>query len=252
MTSVLKNNLLWVQYTPGAAGRILLISCTTSDAVGDWIDNPLPDPDVFARKHFCVPDSADHMNNEPQTPYVTNWYTRNVIFDRGDTLTKEQVHTNLLADPLSRKHLSENKLIANVYQKPYIPDWAQDEKIITICADEESMPWLLNRRKQVFYKWQSTTVELLRYSPTGGPVYPHAKNYDPIQYIYEYTDKDQFVSWDMQKEHITSGPGLNIKLSDLLRGDLNNIWDQIDEYLLQPIDRHWCNKLLNNWRQRWV
>jgi hypothetical protein len=252
MMNVLKNNLLWIQHTPGAAGRILLICCTTSDAVGDWIDNPLPNPKLFALKHFCVSNSSDHMNNEPQTPYVTNWYTRNVIFNRGDDFTKQQVKTHLLQDPLSKKHLSENKLIANVYQKPYIPDWARDEKIITVCADDESMPWLINRRKEVFYDWKGKTVELLRYSPTGGPIYGHAKNYDPVKYIYQYTDQDKFVSWDMQKELITSGPGLNIKLSNLLNGNLEAMWDQIDDYLPLPINRAWCNILIQTWRNRWV
>ena len=247
-----KNNLLWIQYTPGAGGRILLICCTTSDAVGNWINNPLPDPVEFALKHFCVQDSANHMHSEPQTPYVTKWYTRNVIFDRGDDLTKQQVRTYLLEDPYARKHLNENKLIANVWQKPYIPKWAQDEKIITVCVDEKSMSWLLNRRKELFYKWSKNTVELLRYSPTGGPVYPHSKNYDPIQYIYEYTNQDEFVSLDIQKELITSGPHLNIKLSNLLNDDLEPVWNQIDDFLLKPIDRKWCNALMNTWRERWM
>ena len=92
MTSELKNNLLWIQFTPGSAGRSLLICCTTSNAVGDWIDTPLPDPVKFATERFCVADGTEHMNHEPITPYDVKWYTRNAIFDRGDKLTKQQAY----------------------------------------------------------------------------------------------------------------------------------------------------------------
>tara|TARA_R110000772_G_C13218801_1_gene431626 strand:+ start:92 stop:850 length:759 start_codon:yes stop_codon:yes gene_type:complete len=252
MTNEHKNNLLWIQFTPGSAGRSFLICCTTSDAVGDWIDNPLPDPIKFATERFCVVDSSEHMNNEPITPYDIKWYTRNAIFDRGDNLTKAQAHDYLLECKLSKKHYNENKLIANVWQKPHIPTWAKDEKIITICADEDSIPWLLERRRQVFYEWFEKEVHLLRYKPSKAPIGPHSKFYKPMQYVHEYTDADTFMRWDIKKEHVTSGPGLNIKLSDLLRGNLESIWDQVDEYLLQPINRQWCNKLMNTWRQRWV
>ena len=166
MTKKLKNNLLWVHFTPGSAGRSLLICCTTSEAVGNWLDQPLPDPVQFATERFCVSDSTEHMNNEPTTPYKIDWYTRNVIFDRGDDLTKEQAKEYLLECPLSRQHYEDNKLIVNVWQKPYIPKWAQDEKIITIVADEPSMPWLLERRRQVFYQWFDKEVHLLRYKPS--------------------------------------------------------------------------------------
>ena len=86
MTNYLKNKLLWIQYTPGAAGRVLLVCCTTSNAVGNWIDSPLPDPYKFARERFCVPEGTKHMAKEPTTPYDIKWYTRNVVFDRGGYL----------------------------------------------------------------------------------------------------------------------------------------------------------------------
>ena len=252
MTLNPKSNLLWVQFTPGSAGRSLLICCTTSEAVGDWIDTPLPDPYNFATERLCATNSSEHMNNEPLTPYDIKCYTRNAIFNRGDELTKEQAYTELLKCNLSKKHFKENKLIANVWQKPYIPEWAKDEKVITICVDEESMPWLLERRRSVFYEWHEKEVHLLRYKPSGSPIGAHSKLYDPIQYAYEYTDADTFMRWDIEKEHVTNGPGLNIKLSNLLTGNLESIWDQVDEYLSKPINRQWCNILMQTWRNRWL
>ena len=247
-----KSNLLWVQYTPGAGGRILLICCTTCENVGNWIDEPLPDPVKFATERFCVSDSTEHMNNEPITPYDISWYTRNAIFDRGDNLSKEQANEYLIKCPLSQQHLRENKLIANVWQKPYIPQWASDEKIITIVADEPSMPWLLERRRNVFYEWFETEVHLLRYKPTKSPIGNHSKKFSPVEYRYAYTDADSFMRWDIEKETVTEGPGLNINLSSWLYEDLEPIWDQIDKYLTKPINRSWCNALMNTWRKRWV
>lgn len=252
MTNALKNNLLWIQFTPGAGGRILLICCTTSNKVGNWIDEPLPDPVEFATQRFCVPNPKDHMNNEPITPYDIAWYTRNSMFDRGDNLTKEQVHTHLLEDPLSKKNLSENKLIANVWQKPYVPTWAEDEKIISIVTNNDSMEWLLARRKYVFYEWFDNEVHLLRYKPHASPIRSHEKLYPATPYIFEYENADTFIKDDIKNEIITGGPGLNILLSELLYGDLEKIWDNIDEYIGEPVNRNWCNKLITTWRERWV
>ncbi len=251
MTKNLKSNLLWIHFTPGSAGRVLLVCCTTSDSVGDWI-YPLPDPVKFATERFCASVGSDHMNNEPTTPYDIKWYTRNAIFTRGDDLNKEQAYKYLLTCEFSKKHLSENKLIANVWQKKHIPDWAKDEKIITICADKESMSWLLERRRNVFYEWFENEVHLLRYKPNASPIGEHSKLYDPIQYVYEYEDAMNFIKEDIIKEHVTTGPGLNINLSDILKGNLEKIWDSIDSYLGQPINRNWCNKLMQTWRTRWV
>lgn len=252
MTNAKKNNLLWVQFTPGAGGRILLICCTTSDKVGNWIDEPLPNPIKFATERFCVPNPKDHMNNEPITPYDIKWYTRNVIFNRGDNLTKEQAHEYMIECELTKKHLDHKLLIANVWQKPYIPNWAKDEKIITIVPDKDSMIWLLERRKQLFYEWFDNEVHLLRYKPGTSPISPHEKLYEPIPYIYKYSNANEFVRQDIKKEKIISGPGLNIMLSELLYGNLENIWDSIDEYIGEPVSRDWCNKLMHTWRDRWV
>ena len=230
----------------------MLICCTTSKAVGNWIEEPLPDAVQFATERFCVSDGTEHMNHEPITPYNISWYTRNALFSRGDNLTKEQAYEYLVECPLSKQHYTENKLIANVWQKPHIPNWAADEKIITIVADELSMPWLLERRRHVFYEWFETEVHLLRYKPTKSPIGKHSQKFPTVDYRYSYTDAETFMRWDIEKEHVTVGPGLNIKLSSWLYEDLEPIWDQIDEYLTKPVNREWCNALMTTWRKRWV
>jgi RNAse (barnase) inhibitor barstar len=252
MTSVQKNNLLWVQYTPGAVGRILLICTTTSSAVGNWISDPLPDPVEFTTNHLCSRVSSDHMNNEPQTPYDISWYTRNVMFTRGDNLTTKEVYAYLQKDSRAVSDLKQGKLLANGYQKPYIPTWFKNEKLITIYNDQPSLAWLLNRRKEVFYKWFDNEVHLLRYKQESAPIRSHAKLYDPTKHIYSYTDADKFVKQDFEKENVVPGSGLNISLSTVLSADLDSTWDLLDEYLTLPVNRHWCNIAMETWRSRWV
>ena len=248
--TVTKLNLLWVQFTPGSAGRAMLICCTTSDAVGDWLE--LTEPKQFAQKWFCPSVDDQHMNVEPQTPYNVSWYTRNPIFTRGDDLSLDEARTHLLNDKVANQHYQDNKLIAEVWHKSYIPAWAKNEKIITICNDNDSISWLLNRRKKVFYKWFDKEVHLIKYIPKYAPIRDHRKLYKPVQYIYPYDDADEFVKQHLAQEDIQNGPGLNVDLSAIINGDLEPVWDKVDAYLGKPVDRKWCNTFIDTWRQRWV
>ena len=70
--------------------------------------------------------------------------------------------------------------------------------------------------------------------------------------MFEYTDKDKFVLDEFNKENVDSeGEGVNIKLSTLLNGNMDIVWDKIDNYLGKPLDRQWCNKVTQTWRERW-
>ena len=251
MMTKLKNKLLWVQYTPGSGGRVLLICCTSSDAVGDWIDKPLPDPVEFTKKHFCSPVSNQHMQVEPQTPYDIGWYTRNQKWTRGDDLTHQEVDDFIDADPIAVGH--KGKYLANVWQKTYVPDWFKGQKLVTIQNDPDSRAWLLQRRKEVFYEWNKTRVENLRYKVGGGiPIKSYYKFFPATQSLFEYTDKDKFVLDEFNKENVDSqGEGVNLTLSTLLNDNMDIVWDKIDNYLGKPIDREWCNKVIQTWRERW-
>ena len=251
MISAIKNNQLFIQYTPGATGRLITICCTTSAAVGNWLDDPLPDPVIFTTNHFCNPDSSKHMLGEIVTPYQIGWYTRDQLFTRGDDLKAEQVRRHLLQDPLASEHLKQDLLIANCYNKTYVPNWC--ENLITIYNDSKSIDWLLNRRKSVFYEWHNDKVHLLRYMSDRSPINQSVqKLYNPIQYEYTYTDADEFVLQEFQKENIQKGPGLNIALSDILYNSSDFICDQLSDYLPKPVDAHWCKLALETWKKRWI
>lgn len=247
-----KNNLLWVQYTPGAAGRLITLCCTTSEGVGDWLPNPLPNPVEFITNTLCNPVSSEHMNTEIITPYYVGWYTRNQIFTRGDDLTVDQVRNHLLNDPLSRKHLLEGMLIANCYNKTYLPDWFSAEILITIYADSISKDWLLDRRSEIFYEWSDTEVKLLRYIPEKSPIADYSKLYDPVPYTYSYKDKKEFLELDFAKENVQPGPGLNLPLSNVLYGSVELLLKELNTVLPAPVNSDWCTQAIKTWRQRWT
>jgi hypothetical protein len=191
------------------------------------------------------------MLGEITTPYQVGWYTRDQLFTRGDNLTPEQVLNHLLQDPIAADHLKKDLLIVNCYNKTYVPNWC--EKLITIYNDTQSIDWLLNRRKSVFYKWYDDKVHLLRYMSDKSPINQSiAKLYEPIQYEYTYTDADQFVLQEFKKENVQKGSGLNIALSDVLYSSADNICSQLNNYLPQPVDTNWCKLAIETWKKRWI
>ena len=251
MSFVGKNNLFWVQFTPGGGGRLLLICCTTADNVGNWMPTPLPDPIEYVTSKFCVSNSSLHMKTEPQTPYQVSWYTRQHPFDRGDNLTPAIVRTHLMKDQRAVTDLSYGKLLASIWTKTYLPDWF-DGKLLTIVSDDDSHAWLMQRRKEVFYKFENGKAYLMRYIPESIPNGHFAKQFsDQPQTIFDYTNEDEFVEWDYH-DKVYPGNGTNINLSDVLYSDPNFIWDKIDSLLGSPVNREWCTPALITWRQRWV
>ena len=78
------------------------------------------------------------------------------------------------------------------------------------------------------------------------------KFFPATQSLFEYTDKDKFVLDEFNKENVDSqGEGVNLTLSTLLNDNMDIVWDKIDNYLGKPIDREWCNKVIQTWRERW-
>lgn len=251
MTFAGTNNLLWVQYSPGAAGRIILICCTTAHNVGNWMSEPLPDPVEYTKTKFCTKDANLHMKTEPQTPYNNKFFTRVHPFVRGDDLTSAQVRSYLMTDPRAVSDLSQGKLLAGIWNKTYLPGWF-DGKLLTIVSDDASHKWLMQRRKKLFYKFNNGKAYNIRYMPEFIQYGHIAKKYNDGPCLeYDYKDEDAFVEWHYT-EAVHPGSGTNINLSDILSGDKEKLWDTIDMLLEAPVNRLWCNQALDTWRGRWA
>jgi len=191
------------------------------------------------------------MKSETQTPYQISWYTRQYPFDRGDNLTTAMVRTYLMKDQAAVTDLSYGKLLAGVWHKPYLPNWF-DGKLLTIVSDDDSHSWLMQRRKEVFYKFENGKAYLMRYIPEAIHNSHMVKQFsDHPETVFEYINENEFVEQDYH-DKVSAGPGTNINLSDMLHSNPNLLWDKIDELLNAKINRTWCNAALNTWRARWV
>tara|TARA_B100001093_G_scaffold373621_1_gene358598 strand:- start:5134 stop:5889 length:756 start_codon:yes stop_codon:yes gene_type:complete len=251
MINETKNNLFFVQFTPGAGGRFILVCCTTADNVGSWMPDPLPDPIEYTKSKFCVEQSILHMKTETQTPYDLFWFTRQYPFSRGDNLTQDEVTTHLMKDQRAVTDLNNDKLLASIWNKTYLPNWFEG-KLLSIVSDDDSHAWLMQRRKEVFYKFENGKAYLMRYMPEGIHNGHMVKQFsDQPQTIFDYTNEDDFVEWDYH-DKVSPGTGKNINLSDILYKDPDFIWDKIDNLLGSPINREWCTPALITWRQRWT
>lgn len=251
MTFAGRNNLFWVQYSPGAAGRIILICSTTASNVGDWMENPYPDPIEFTQNNFCTKNANMHMKTEPQTPYNNKFFTRVHPFTRGDNLTPALVRTHIMQDPCAVKDLSYGKMLAGIWNKTYLPDWF-DGKLLTIVSDTKSHNWLMQRRKDLFYVFKNGKAYNIRYMPEYIQYGNIAKKYnDGPQTEFDYTNELDFVEWHYT-EAVKPGLGTNIDLSDILWGEKNYLWDSIDSLLGASVNREWCNAALDTWRKRWT
>jgi hypothetical protein len=248
----------WVQYTPGAAGRIILSCATTANSVGDWFDKDV-DPVEWCTKYFCQ-NADQHMKSEIKMPYKFDWYTRQLPFDRGDNLSNAEVLELVLQDPVANRHVSENKKLACQWNKPYLPQWFDGKALVVYC-DKISEKWLLSRRKELFYEWKDSTVKLMRYRVEG------IENKDMISKFtdgpateLDIKDPEQFLKDDYEQEKINVPVTTNlyrnktyVPLSFILDPQCwDQIWVNVELLLEDNIDRNWCNKVMKVWHQRWV
>ena len=244
---------LFVQFSCGGGGRILLSCISTSDSIGNWLPNTLPDPVEYVKAKFCA-TPYQHMKTEIKMPYDFSWFTRQLPFTRGDDLNSEQCYQLAMQDPVAKDHIEQNKKIICYWHKPYIPQWFTGN-VITIYDDEETHEWLMERRTKLFYRWdeKNKIAYNLRFRPEGiSNVKLLSKFSDNPQTEFSYIEKRDLVEKDYESEKISKGPGLNISLKTLLSEDPDSIWNRIDTLLEKPIDRNWANSAINTWRKHWV
>lgn len=251
MTSNAIDNLLFVQYSPGAGGRMFLVCCTTSNKLANWLPDELPDPIEYTRKMFCNPVKQDHMKTETQPPYKLSWFTRQPPFTRGDNLTRDQAETLFLEDPIIQNEIVNKRLIPIYYVKKYYPTWFQG-KVITLVNDEYTTEWLMQRRKDVFYKVENSKVYKLRYMSEHINNSQNIKKFsDQPQTEFAQEEFNNILKQDFDVECLDPGPGININLNDYFTWDTNKLWDTVCP-IVGEVDRYWSNKAIKEWRKYWL
>ena len=183
---------IWCQYTPGAGGKLLCCISQLDKRVDSW--NKVIDADLEKFVHqFMLVDHYQHMKQEPQHPYLMDFYTRQLPFTRGDSLTTKEAQD--LFQQKNPQYLDLERIVLPTC-KPYLEQWFTGQ-CVRIVNDPDSMDFLRRRRDIVFYEWDkidNTKVYLKRFI-TGHIAHPNlAKRFahENIKTEYVYESKQDF------------------------------------------------------------
>ena len=224
---------IFIQYTGGACGKAMAVCLQTAKSVMSW---SLPVTDQLVEMHT---NDHTHIRAEPDAPYKFPWMTRTPNVTRGDNLKRHEVHKLLKQDDL----LNKGKLIVT-WTKPYLPDWYCDT-VVQIVVDETSLPWLIERRKKVFYmESKEGTIEIR-----------HDKRYATKP---EYCDLcvsdlkiDDLAFLQTHAEMIpVNYKAYHIQLRDIIDKNWKPVLDTLEQAAKSTIDRSWCTNYLNAWHRQ--
>ena len=227
------NEFIFIQYTGGACGKAMAVCLQTAKSVMSW---NLPATDQLVEMHT---NNHTHIRAEPDSPYKFPWMTRSPGVTRGDNLKRSEVNKILKPDDL----LNKGKLIVT-WTKPYLPDWYCDT-VVQIVVDEISLPWLIERRKKVFYVATDTgTIEVRRdkrYStkPEYCGICESDLKIDDLAFLQTHAE---MIPVNDQACHI--------QLQDIINKKWNPVLDALEQAADSELDRQWCKDYLSAWHKQ--
>lgn len=243
---------IWIQYTPGAAGKLLCAVIQLSQNVDSWLPGLDNDYKNFVNNRILI-KSNSHLKHEIMWPYNIDFYTRKLPFTRGDDLTSDQAEKIF-----KEKNKAIKKYIVTPWTKPYIVDWFKG-KIVAIINDKESINFLKNRRDTIFYEWQGNTVSykalLRKYCPKER-IHLLGKFKDDPLVEKVFKNKEDFYQDEFYNNPTVKGLTqnqtdnrvvLNVPLSSLWLGSLDELIQNLNEQLKIKIPTEKAKWLINSW-----
>jgi hypothetical protein len=227
------NDFIFIQYTGGACGKAMAVCLQTAQSVLTW---DLPDTDDLVSMHT---NKHNHIREEPDAPYKFSWMTRTPGVTRGDHLERHKVLQLLKQDNL----LNKGKLIVT-WTKPYLPDWYADT-LVQIVVDESSLPWLIERRKKVFYvSTDKGTIEVRhdkRYAtkPEYCDLCVSDLKIDDLAFLQTHAE---MIPVNNQAHHI--------QLQDIINKKWNPVLDTLEQVANSELDKQWCIGYLDAWHKQ--
>ena len=242
---------LWVQYTPGAGGKLLCALLQLSEKVHEWDQSIKSNLSQFIDKKIRI-TRKDHMQKEIHFPYDLHWYSRQLPFKRGEDLTHEQAQRLFE----TYNNISHGLILNMIWCKPYLPNWFTG-RCISIINDKRSLPFLKNRRDALFYEWEENTVSFKRFIPEKCGNTRVAKMFsDHPELEKTYTDMTKFYN-DQFYDHpevkgLTKPPadprvGLTVNLSDFWLSSGKDIARNINSKYSLDIDLDRADLLVEAW-----
>ena len=243
---------IWIQYTPGAAGKLLCAVIQLSQNVDSWLSELDKDYKNFVNKRILI-RANDHLKHEITWPYNIDFYARQLPFTRGDDLTSEQAEKIF-----KEKNKATEKHIVTPWTKPYIVNWFKG-KVVSIINDKKSIDFLKNRRDIIFYEWQGNTVlykgNIKKYISKKRR-HLIGKFYDDPIVEKVFNNKEEFYQDEFYNNPTVAGlmknqtdkkVVLNVPLSSLWLGSLDELIQNLNEQLKIKIPTEKAKWLINAW-----
>ena len=239
-----------VKYPAGSGGMIILHCFSTAKNVVDW--HVKIDPIDFVNKNFPLKNGI--LPIELDKPYNLSWFTKQLPFTRGLSLSKEEAYNEAVKEKIVRDAIKNNFYIPFRYTRIDNPTWFNG-KSFSISPDNDTKTWLLKRRKMLFYKIENDLVIDLKFHSSN----PNKKYHSHTQYnddppVFYKGKLDTIAEKDFYKNKCDQPHtgDCNIKISDVL--DLKKhkkIFKEMEDLIQEPLDRNWCEPALKRWTKIW-
>lgn len=237
-----KAQWLFCQYTAGAGGKAISCCLQTANNVASWWEQR-PSIESLIESHT---NDINHVRREPDADYKLTWLSRTYGIDRGDDLDVYEVNHLLRTDDKIKKIINNNEMLLISWNKITMPKWF-DGKLIQIINDEESLSWLVNRRKKLFYVETSEGIIEVRYDSRYHPK-PERNDRCVSSLPLDELVSKQFIAENIQP----NSRAHQIQLSWLLNQQWNILFDCLENAVNDRIDREWCEQYLTDWHKKTV
>lgn len=237
-----KSKWLFCQYTAGAGGRAISCCLQTSNKVASWWAQR-PNIETLIESHT---NDIHHVRKEPDAEYKLDWLSRTHGIHRGDDLNMNEVEGLLQIDDNIKKIINNDKMLLVSWTKIILPRWF-DGILVQIINDEESLSWLEDRRKKIFYVGKEEGIIEIRYDSRY-----HTRPERNDRCVSELP-LDELVSKQLKEENIIPNNfATQIQLSWLLTKEWGKIFDSLEGAINDTVDRTWCEQYLTSWHKKMV
>ena len=189
------------RFTHGSAGKFLSTLLQTSSRIDHWseiIQNYKTNNELihditleYVRRSFPV-DHSLHLQSEPMVPYNTDLYSAG--FDRGNNVSYEDyINYAVVKNDIRCLRSIKNNLFLNIiFNKPIIPDFCRNAKVITILITTEvEQTWVKRAWQQKHFLETDDSIIYIPYSPTYC-------NFSSLPAVLKYKNKYKFNKSEKQ------------------------------------------------------
>jgi hypothetical protein len=227
------NDFIFIQYTAGSCGKAIGVCLQTAKSVMNW---SLPNIKELALMHT---NDYRHVRQEPDAPYKLSWLARTYGINRGDNLKRDEVLQLLKEENL----LGKEKLIIN-WTKIHLPQWF-DDHLIQVTTNNKSLPWLIDRRKKLFYVDSVEGTVEVRYDARY-----HTRPDRDDRCVSKLSINELAIKQTHEELIPVNSQAHHIELHTVLNQEWNIVLEILENSIKTKLNRLWCKEYLATWHNQ--